>query len=104
MGSLSTKLWCVPGCRWLHAVSAVVTTVAPQLAFSPALVVPGIYYSDDKLFQSRIFSYADTQRYRCGQLQIPCGTRLSMHAAVKFQQHACCSSRAAIHLASDQGA
>jgi catalase len=37
-----------------------------QLAFCPALVVPGIGYSDDKLLQSRIFSYADTQRYRLG--------------------------------------
>lgn len=37
-----------------------------QLAFSPGMVVPGIYYSDDKLLQGRIFSYADTQRYRLG--------------------------------------
>jgi len=37
-----------------------------QLAFCPSLVVPGITYSDDKLLQSRLFSYADTQRYRLG--------------------------------------
>ncbi|BDA50585.1 Catalase [Coccomyxa sp. Obi] len=37
-----------------------------QLAFCPALVVPGIGYSDDKLLQTRIFSYADTQRHRLG--------------------------------------
>ncbi|CAG9462382.1 unnamed protein product [Pedinophyceae sp. YPF-701] len=37
-----------------------------QLAFCPANIVPGIGYSDDKLLQSRIFSYADTQRYRLG--------------------------------------
>lgn len=37
-----------------------------QLAFCPALVVPGITYSDDKLLQTRIFSYADTQRHRLG--------------------------------------
>lgn len=37
-----------------------------QLAFCPALIVPGIGYSDDKLLQTRIFSYADTQRYRLG--------------------------------------
>lgn len=37
-----------------------------QLAFCPALVVPGIAYSDDKLLQTRVFSYADTQRHRCG--------------------------------------
>ncbi|KAK9834741.1 hypothetical protein WJX74_008896 [Apatococcus lobatus] len=37
-----------------------------QLAFCPALIVPGIGYSDDKLLQTRIFSYADTQRHRLG--------------------------------------
>ena len=37
-----------------------------MLAFCPALIVPGIGYSDDKLLQTRIFSYADTQRYRLG--------------------------------------
>eukprot|EP01025_Chloroclados_australasicus_P005944 TRINITY_DN1194_c0_g1_i4.p1 TRINITY_DN1194_c0_g1~~TRINITY_DN1194_c0_g1_i4.p1 ORF type:complete len:559 (-),score=38.84 TRINITY_DN1194_c0_g1_i4:382-1917(-) len=37
-----------------------------QLAFCPALVVPGITYSEDKLLQTRVFSYADTQRYRLG--------------------------------------
>ncbi|KAK1400320.1 Catalase [Heracleum sosnowskyi] len=44
-----------------------------QLAFCPAIVVPGIYYSDDKLLQSRIFSYADAQRHRLGPnyLQLP---------------------------------
>ncbi|KAJ6399739.1 hypothetical protein OIU77_020316 [Salix suchowensis] len=44
-----------------------------QLAFCPAIVVPGIYYSDDKLLQTRIFSYSDTQRHRLGPnyLQLP---------------------------------
>lgn len=37
-----------------------------QVAFCPALIVPGIGYSDDKMLQTRIFSYADTQRYRLG--------------------------------------
>lgn len=37
-----------------------------MLAFCPAIVVPGIYYSDDKLLQTRVFSYADTQRHRLG--------------------------------------
>jgi len=37
-----------------------------QLAFCPANVVPGVTYSDDKLLQTRIFSYADAQRYRLG--------------------------------------
>ncbi|XP_060199949.1 catalase isozyme 3 [Lycium barbarum] len=44
-----------------------------QLAFCPAIVVPGVYYSEDKLLQTRIFSYADTQRHRLGPnyLQLP---------------------------------
>ena len=37
-----------------------------QIAFCPAIIVPGIHYSDDKLLQTRIFSYADTQRHRLG--------------------------------------
>ncbi|KAK4383392.1 Catalase isozyme 1 [Sesamum angolense] len=44
-----------------------------QLAFCPAIIVPGIHYSDDKLLQTRIFSYSDTQRHRLGPnyLQLP---------------------------------
>jgi catalase len=44
-----------------------------QAAFCPASIVPGIELSADKLLQGRIFSYADTQRYRVGPnyLQIP---------------------------------
>lgn len=37
-----------------------------QIAFSPGVVVPGITFSADKLLQGRLFSYADTQRYRIG--------------------------------------
>lgn len=37
-----------------------------QLAFSPGNVIPGVAYSDDKLLQGRVFSYADTQRHRIG--------------------------------------
>jgi catalase len=37
-----------------------------QVAFSPGVVVPGIEPSEDKLLQGRLFSYADTQRYRVG--------------------------------------
>ncbi|MBL2068947.1 catalase, partial [Klebsiella pneumoniae] len=38
-----------------------------------ALVPPGIYYSDDKMLQGRVFAYSDTQRYRLGvnYLQLP---------------------------------
>ena len=37
-----------------------------QAAFSPANIVPGIGFSPDKMLQGRLFSYADTQRYRLG--------------------------------------
>lgn len=44
-----------------------------QAAFCPAAIVPGIELSADKLLQGRVFSYADTQRYRIGPnyLQLP---------------------------------
>jgi catalase len=37
-----------------------------QIAFSPGRMVPGILPTADKMLQGRIFSYADTQRYRMG--------------------------------------
>ncbi len=37
-----------------------------QAAFSPGVMVPGIQPSEDRLLQGRLFSYADTQRYRVG--------------------------------------
>ena len=37
-----------------------------QLAFSPSVIVPGIYFSDDKMLQCRTFAYGDTQRHRLG--------------------------------------
>lgn len=37
-----------------------------QLAFSPGVMVPGVEPSEDHLLQGRLFSYADTQRYRLG--------------------------------------
>ncbi|MCE7902362.1 MAG: catalase [Gammaproteobacteria bacterium PRO9] len=37
-----------------------------QSAFNPAAVVPGIGFSPDRMLQARLFSYADTQRYRLG--------------------------------------
>lgn len=44
-----------------------------QIAFAPSHLVPGIEASPDKMLQGRLFSYADTQRYRLGTnyLQIP---------------------------------
>jgi catalase len=35
-----------------------------QAAFAPSTIVPGIGFSPDKMLQGRLFSYADTQRYR----------------------------------------
>ncbi|CBW25771.1 catalase precursor [Halobacteriovorax marinus SJ] len=37
-----------------------------QSAFSPAVFVPGIEPSEDRLLQGRLFAYSDTQRYRLG--------------------------------------
>ncbi|QDE69371.1 catalase [Myxococcus xanthus] len=37
-----------------------------QAAFSPGVQPPGIEPSEDRLLQGRLFSYADTQRYRIG--------------------------------------
>lgn len=39
---------------------------AEMSAFSPGVMVPGIEPSADRLLQGRLFSYADTQRYRLG--------------------------------------
>ncbi|KAK4534311.1 hypothetical protein CDCA_CDCA01G0336 [Cyanidium caldarium] len=52
-----------------------------QIAFSPALIVPGIYYTDDKMLQGRLFSYVDTQRYRIGAnyLQLPINAPKNPH-------------------------
>ena len=37
-----------------------------QIAFAPAHMVPGIEPSPDKMLQARLFSYADTHRWRLG--------------------------------------
>eukprot|EP00301_Raphidiophrys_heterophryoidea_P020422 c5117_g1_i1.p1 GENE.c5117_g1_i1~~c5117_g1_i1.p1 ORF type:complete len:557 (-),score=134.50 c5117_g1_i1:67-1701(-) len=37
-----------------------------QIAFSPGRLVPGIEPSDEKMLQTRVFAYSDTQRYRLG--------------------------------------
>eukprot|EP00252_Welwitschia_mirabilis_P020652 TRINITY_DN50_c0_g1_i1.p1 TRINITY_DN50_c0_g1~~TRINITY_DN50_c0_g1_i1.p1 ORF type:complete len:220 (+),score=-3.68 TRINITY_DN50_c0_g1_i1:1275-1934(+) len=44
-----------------------------MLAFNPGAIVPGIYFTNDKMFQMRTFAYADTHRHRLGPnyLQIP---------------------------------
>lgn len=44
-----------------------------QSGFAPSNLVPGIEPSEDRLLQGRLFSYADTQRYRLGVngIQLP---------------------------------
>jgi catalase len=37
-----------------------------QVAFAPSNMIPGIEPSEDRMLQGRLFSYADTQRYRLG--------------------------------------
>lgn len=37
-----------------------------QSAFAPSVMPPGIEPSEDRMLQGRLFSYADTQRYRVG--------------------------------------
>ena len=37
-----------------------------QAAFAPSNMIPGIEPSEDRMLQARLFSYADTQRYRLG--------------------------------------
>ena len=37
-----------------------------QASFEPSNMVPGIWFSPDKMLQGRIFSYADTHRHRIG--------------------------------------
>ena len=37
-----------------------------SLAMNPSNIVPGIYFSPDKMLQGRIFAYADAHRYRIG--------------------------------------
>ena len=46
-----------------------------------ACALAGIGYSDDKMLQTRIFSYADTQRYRLGPnyLMLPVNAPKNVH-------------------------
>lgn len=54
------------GTMTLERVPANFFQSTEQAAFSPGVMVPGIEASEDKLLQGRLFSYADTQRYRVG--------------------------------------
>jgi len=67
----ATKIWTgVPevkvGKMTLNKVPDNFFQFTEQAAFSPGMIVPGIEPSEDRLLQGRLFSYADTQRYRVG--------------------------------------
>jgi len=67
----ATKIWTdVPetkiGKMTLNKVPDNFFQFTEQVAFSPGMIVPGVEPSEDKLLQGRLFSYADTQRYRVG--------------------------------------
>lgn len=74
----ATKVWTgVPetklGKMTLNRVPDNFFEFTEQVAFAPGMIVPGIEPSEDRLLQGRLFSYADTQRYRVGTnyLQLP---------------------------------
>ena len=67
----ATKVW--PGVEEIKLGTMTLNRVpdnffqATELAaFAPGVMVPGIEASPDRLLQGRLFSYADTQRYRVG--------------------------------------
>ena len=67
----ATKVWSgrpeqVIGKLTLNRVPGNFFQATEQAAFSPAMTPPGIEPSEDRLLQGRLFSYADTQRYRLG--------------------------------------
>ncbi|MEM7413697.1 MAG: catalase [Myxococcota bacterium] len=69
----ATKIWpesevpsVVLGRFTLNRVPENFFQFSEQSAFSPAVQPPGVEPSEDRLLQGRLFSYADTQRYRIG--------------------------------------
>ena len=80
----ATKVWTgVPevkiGRMTLNRIPGNFFQMTEQAAFSPGMVVPGVEPSEDRLLQGRLFSYADTQRYRLGAnyLSLPVNCPLS---------------------------
>lgn len=70
-----------------------------QAAFAPSNMIPGIEPSEDRMLQGRLFSYADTHRYRLGinHLELePNKPRAATHA-VSVQDGAGYSSPKAQH-------
>ena len=69
----ATKVWPEEDYPY-HTIGKMTLNANPQnffaenemMAFSPSNVVPGITFTNDKLLQSRLFSYEDAQRYRLG--------------------------------------
>jgi len=63
----------------LDQIPASFFEVTEQSAFAPSNLIPGIEPSEDRLLQGRLFSYADTQRYRLGvnALQLPVNAPLA---------------------------
>ncbi len=66
-----TKIWeNVPevkvGTMTLNKVPANFFEYTEESAFCPCDLIPGVEPSPDKMLQGRLFSYADTQRYRIG--------------------------------------
>ncbi|MEO6991813.1 MAG: catalase, partial [Candidatus Baltobacteraceae bacterium] len=57
-----------------------------QGAWEPSNVVPGIWFSPDKMLQGRIFAYADAHRYRIGPNYALLPTNRPRHAAVHNYQ------------------
>lgn len=57
-----------------------------QLAFSPGSVVPGVEPSEDRLLQGRLFSYADTERYRLGTNYLELPVNRPLAEVVNFNQ------------------
>jgi catalase len=51
----------------LNRVPSNYSAYMDQSAFCPYVMVPGIEPSPDRMLQGRLFSYADTQRYRIGR-------------------------------------
>ncbi|MGA2761462.1 MAG: catalase [Candidatus Cybelea sp.] len=54
-----------------------------QAAFEPSNVVPGVWFSPDKMLQGRIFAYADAHRYRIGTNYASLPVNLAKHAKVR---------------------
>lgn len=52
-----------------------------QLSFCPTIDVPDVYYIEDKLLSTRVFSYVDTQRHQIepNYLMLPTNEPKSSH-------------------------